>query len=273
MKRIIASLLILLLLCALPASAEDAQADLQARFGGQATLEYNGKSYAPRKRISTMLFGACKNGQLQLAYLVIVDDEENRIATVSLDPTTAVEAFDGKPLSYIYSVPTRPEDETTSQSDADARRLLEAVNSLLPEPLIENFVVLDVAGLDLLDGGEGNDPTLPSVENTKQRLKEFGKYAMQSSSSEQMDMASALTGYFDTDVKTGAMVKLMDKASRYEVLPTLTIPGERGEAPQPAPADAESAVPVDTPRQAAFIPDEAALELLAVEYLYEESKW
>lgn len=271
MKRIITAILILLLLFSLPASAENAAADLQARFGGADALQYQGKSYVPKNRSSTMMVAICEKGQLQLLFLISVDDDAKRIVPVSLDILTAIEEFDNNTLYYIYNHGSYPADASITREDADAQRLLEAVNSLFPQPLVENYLVLNVEGLDQLDGGANPDPALTPAENTKIRLKALAKSAMGASSSQQMDIADALSGYLDTDVKTGAMMKIMDKAQRYEILPTQTIPGTPFQ-PEAA-EDTGGDVPMDTPRNLPIALDESLLLALTVEYFYEENPW
>lgn len=272
MKKIISSLLaILLMLSLFSALTENAQTDLQARFGNADALQYQGISYVPKNRSSTMMIAICEKGQLQLLFLLAVDDDEKQVIPVNLDISTAAKAFDSNTLYYIYNHGSYPADESITRADADALRLLEAVNSLFPQPLIENYLVLNAEGLDALGGGPSPDPMLSPAENTKVRLKTLAKSAMGASSSEQMDMADALSGYLDTDVKTGAMMKIMDKAQRYEILPTQRIPGKTF---QPKPTiHTDSDIPMDTPRHLPIELDESALMALTIEFFYEENPW
>lgn len=243
--RLIPILLILALLLSNFAAAEDAQADLQARFGGQATLEFEGKSYCVKKRLSTMLAGICQDEELLLAYLIAVDDNARRIVPIALEMDAPLVSPEGGSFAQVYGMHAAPADPNLSQADSDAQRLLAAVNHLFPEPLIESYLIFDAEGLDLLDGGKAPDPALSQAENAKARAKAAGKELMNASGSQQMDAVNLVSPYLTSDVKTGAMVKLADKATRYEITDTLWI-GSTG--------------------------DDLIREIL-IEYFYDESAW
>lgn len=274
MKRTISILLALalLLLCCCHAE-ENAQADLQARFGGQATLEYGGKSYAVKKRNTTLMIGACEDGHLLLCYLLAVDDDQNRIVPIRLD-VGAVDDANGMTLARIYRLDEPAGDASIPQADADAQRLLSAVNALFPEPLIDSYLLLNAEGLDLLDGGAENNPELSQAENIKERIKAIGKTAVNASSSQQMDMVDKMSPYLITDVKTGALVKIADKAKRYEIVPTQWFYGEHAPASAPQQSDDGGLpVPVDALLVPRFHTDEEKLMELLVEYFYDETTW
>jgi len=267
-------LMILLLgLVPLCHAEENAQADLQARFGGEATLEYNGASYAVKKRNTTIMIGACQAGRLQLCYLLAVDDNALRMVPIRLNIGAAGEAFGGKSLSHVYLLNQPPEDETISQADADAMRLLSAVNQLFPEPLIDSYLLINAEGLDQFDGGWEDDPALAADENLKNRIKAIGKAAMNASSSTQMDMVEKMGPYLVTDVKTGALVKIADKAKRYEVVETLWFPGMDVNPEIIQTGEGEMPVPTDTLRVTPYQLDEEALMALLLEYFYDETMW
>lgn len=243
--RLIPILLILALLFGSFAAAENAQADLQARFGGQATWEYEGKDYCVKKRLSTMLAAICQDDELLLAYLIAVDDNARRIVPIALDIAAPLLSPDGDAFAQIYALHTPPQDPDLSQADSDAQRLLAAVNGIFPEPLIESYLIFDADGLDLLDGGTAPDPALSQAENAKKRAKAVGKELMNASGSQQMDAVNLVSPYLTSDVKTGAMVKLADKATRYETVDTLWIGSAGGN----------------------LIPE------ILIEYFYDESAW
>jgi len=221
--RLIPILLVLALLTGALAQAENAQADLQARFGGQATWEYEGKNYCVKKRLSTMLAAICPEEELLLAYLVAVDDNARRIVPIALDVQASLLSPNGDTLANLYGEHCAPAENSLSQADSDALRLLEAVNQLFPEPLVESYLIFSAEGLDLLDGGREPDPALSPAENAKARAKAVGKELMAASGSQQMDAVNLVSPYLTSDVKTGAMVKLADKATRYEIVDTLWI--------------------------------------------------
>lgn len=243
--RLIPILLILALLTGAPAQAENAQADLQARFGGQATWNYEGKDYCVKKRLSTMLAAICQDNELLLAYLVAVDDNARRIVPIALDVQASLLLPDGDTLARFYGDHPAPAENTLSQADSDALRLLSAVNGLFPEPLIESYLIFSAEGFDLLDGGVAPDPALNPAENAKARAKAVGKELMAASGSRQMDAVNLVSPYLTSDVKTGAMVKLADKATRYEIVDTLWI-GSTGDG---------------------------SIEEICTEYFYDESAW
>lgn len=254
MKRILILLLCLLIL-PLPSIAEDAAADLQARFGDQASFTHNGTDYMVKKRTSTLLFAAQDEGELLLSYIVAVDDDLDRIALISVPTETMIPADGGQTLAQIYASALPPQEQELPSAEYKSIALLDAINTLFPEALIESRLVLDTAGLDLLDGGTNPDPALSGADNLKARLKAIYHAAEGLSSSDQMNMFDSLAAYLATDVKTGAMMKIADKAQRYEIPPTIPLPGS---------------VPDE---QSAFITNEAAITELAIEYFYEQSPW
>lgn len=243
--RLIPILLVLALLGSGFSLAENAQADLQARFGGQATWEYEGKDYCVKKRLSTMLAAICQDDELLLAYLIAVDDNARCIVPIALDIDAPLLAPNGDTFAHIYSLHTPPAENNLSQADSDAQQLLSAVNRIFPESLIESYLIFDADGFDLLDGGTAPDPELTPAENTKQRAKAIGKDLMAASGSQQMDAVNLVSPYLTSDVKTGAMVKLADKATRYETVDTLWI-GDTGDDSIPG---------------------------ILIEYFYDESAW
>ena len=261
MKKILAVLCLLLMLLPGPGLAENAQADLAARFGDEASYEYGGKAYAPKKRSTTLLFAAHDESGLQLCYILAVDDALDRIAAICLPVDTLCP--DGLTLAETYAQHLPPEDASIPQPEADSMRLLDAVNSLLPEPLIESRLVLDARGLHLLQlAAVPAEEGLPGDEALKARLKALLQLADALPSSEQMQLLDALSAYLATDVKTGAMMKIADKAKRYELPPTVFLPGA-----YPAPENGDAAAPQP------YIPDGEALPAFLIEYFYDENPW
>lgn len=245
-------------------AAQAVQGDLQSRFSDEQAIEYQGQSYNPKNRLTTMLFAAFtpadeQRFQLQLIYLLLADDDLDRIVPIQLDAQTLLSApeFEGLTLDSLFNREPPPEETDMTPDEVRAASLLEGVNSLFPSPLIESHMVLDVQGLDILDGGPSDTEADPQAA-LKSRLKSILAAAEQESSSAQMDMFDSLSGYLTTDVKTGALMKMAKKAERYDVLPTQLLPG---------------AFETNAGNAAFYRINQEDLTPFLIEYFYEEPLW
>ena len=274
-RTMIRGLALGLLLCMLSsmAVAEEARGDLSQRFADVKTIEYDGKTMRMKNRLTSILFAvvdyeAQGPDALLFAALAVVDDDLRRITPVQLCRSLAVETQTGE-LQPLYAAFA---DGGTQQARSEA--LLAAVNSLFPEAAVGHHVVLDVRGLDVLDGGSfaaseqiavqpesamGTKEAMAQAElDLKARLRSIKNGADEAGSDELMDMFDALSGYFVTDMKSGALVKAADKTERYEIVSTAQLPGGN------LPAEAGGYV---------FVPDADAVLAQAIEIFYEETFW
>ena len=226
--KLLCALLALCLLTGSVALSETGRGNLEERFKDEVTLEYEGEGYRPRSRFSSFLFWAlagCENAEKRLALMMIVtvDDKEKQIALVQVDPRLAVTTEAGDVPFWQACAEIEGEDR--------CERILALVNATLPEPLLEDYLELDIDGLELLDGISFSCADEAALEgDVKSRLKQFGETAEQASSGELVDMFDALAGYMDTNIKSGKMMKIADKADRYERIPTQPVPGQLSEA-------------------------------------------
>ena len=115
---------------------------------------------------------------------------------------------------------------TLPEADAKAAgtRLLEEVNELIGAPLVENYLVFDVAGLESIEGLPACDVTgLDRIDSMKARLRNAKDYAETLPSDSATGLISTLSEYLSTEMKSGALIKIADKAERYQINPSIHI--------------------------------------------------
>jgi len=214
--RIIAAALMLLMLL-MTAAAED-YVDLGDRFSDIPSYEYNGTTYYMKDRVNTTLV-MCVNlnddgmsaGTVELMLLLVIDDDAKTVTPIQLDPAMTVDWLeDGEEtltLGEIFS--------GAANADEGSIALIAALNALFPEDVIEHYALFDLRGLPVLDGIE-NDETNTTGEVLVDRLKAAKKAAEESGADDATDMLDSMSGYIITDMKSGAMMKVVDKVDRYD---------------------------------------------------------
>lgn len=217
--------LLLLALSGLTALAEVERGDLEERFRGETTLEYQGTQYQVRKRLTPFLFWALapnEDGEKHagLLMVVVVDDAQKTTAILFVDARLAMRTEAGElPLWQAYDL--------LADDEARCPELLAWVNALLPEPLLESYFELDIDGLELLDGEHfALEEGETFFKGIKRRLKGFAAGAEDATSDELMGMFDELGEYLETNIKSGLLMKIADKADRYERLTSEYVPGE-----------------------------------------------
>lgn len=225
MKEKFVYVVISLLLCAavcMGAYAETS-ADLAQRFS-EGTIEVDGTSYRLRKRLSSTLFICTEQVDSVptpgFMGILTTEDNEKVINVVYLDPRMLAENEDAiSTLSDVF-VNALP----GADAKAAGEKVLEAVNGLAGQALIEDYIVFDVAGLDKIDGLPAVDVTgLDQIDSMKARLKNAKNYAETLPSDDLTDLIGDMSDYLATEMKSGALIKIADKAERYSINPSVRL--------------------------------------------------
>jgi len=206
--RTFSSILALFLMIALISAgfAETERGDLNARFSDEITVTYADTSYRLKSRITTVMFAGFAAGDdgtyvPEVLVLLTVDDNEKLMTPIWLDSAL---------LTEYTPIPVDGTAEFIDTEDIDVRceELLGAVNSLLPAELAEHYVALDLASLRLLDGLDTPD-YLDRMRAIKERVEQ--------TDSEQLDdIFDKMSGQIVSDMKSGGLIKIADKAERYD---------------------------------------------------------
>lgn len=211
--------LVLLLNTGMIGTAETAAGGLSEQNLDEITLDVEGVQYRLKKR-STFALVICAENTENEAFsgymgVLAVDDNAKSFSLIELDDRMAVLADDEA---------VRLSDAYLSGTDLQESSLLtlEVLNRILPYGVIDHYIVFDMKGLEVLEGYPGYDSGVaPEAENVKQRLKR-AKACVEGLASNQMsDVLEKLSGYVKSDLKSGALMKIADKAEKYEILPTV----------------------------------------------------
>ena len=221
MKRFFAVFLTVMMLC-VAAHAETERGDLSVRFGGETVLTHQETEYRVRKRLTNVLFMGMELDEETQKYetvmliLLSIDDNLKMVTPIMLDCTkecvSAEEAVQTEVLTEevpenevvtLGAVVSRYEDVKEG-----AQALVNEVNALLPDALIEDYLALDLAGLTLLDGLEGTE--------YEARMRAVASQFTSVSAGDVNRLLEELSPYLTTDMKSGALMKVVDKSERYE---------------------------------------------------------
>ena len=216
--------LILMLALGLLTSAAmgEGRGDLSERFADVPRVEYDGETYYLRDRMSAVMVAGLLPDEADglpradLAAIFVIDDNEKRITPIYIDGWTAVETGEGSmPLREVCA---QGRDPTES-----CEYMREAVNNLLGGELIESYMGIDLDGITQIAGFGGIDG------GTRERLHQL-RLALERIPSKQLnEMYGAISGYLITDMKSGAVMRMLDKADRYEIAGTVDLPVLPGE--------------------------------------------
>lgn len=225
--RICLALLLALSMLAGCAGAETVRGDLSERFSDIPRIEYEGETYALKNRITTVLaMGIGKNEEekprVDAGFMLIIDDDAKTFSVIEIPSDTLVQVplEDGTPWNMrfqdVYALGDEP--------DAGGLKMVETLNSVLGEERIEHYLAFDAEGAAVLDS------ELAFIEDTKERLKAMMALVDEMDSDQLNDTYGLLGDYIITDMKSGAVMKVIDKMDRYEVLPRMLLPGARYKA-------------------------------------------
>lgn len=208
-----------LYMLACPAGAE--HGDLEERFSDVPRLESGGVTYYLRDRLTTILVaGVMPDAQgvpnTDFAAVFAFDDNEKRITPIYIDGATLVEVQgEQMPLREVYGLGDDP--------DENMLRLVDAVNGILGVELIDSYMGVDLEGISAVtELGK-------LTGNTRERLHLL-RVALENIPSEQLnELYGELAKYLITDMKSGAVMRALDKTDRYELAQTLDLPVLPGE--------------------------------------------
>lgn len=225
--RICLVLMLVLTLSGTAVCAETVRGDLSERFGDIPRIEYEGQTYALKNRITTVLAaGIGKNEagepRADMIFMLVVDDDEKTFSVVEIPADTLVQVSleDGTPWNVRFQDVCRMGEDL----NAGGVKMVEAVNGMLGEERIENYLAFDAEGAAALDAG------LAEIEDTRERLKAMMALVEEMDSDQLNDTYKLLGDYIITDMKSGAVMKVIDKMDRYEVLPRIILPGNQADA-------------------------------------------
>ena len=210
----------MLALSLLPGAAlgESERGNLEDRFADIIPqMEYNGETYYLRSRLSAvMVTGVLSDEEdglprTDFAALFVIDDNQKRITPVYIDGRTVVEV-DGNslPLREVYALGQDPA--------RNCARMVAAVNGLLGGELVENYMAVDLEGITGL-------AEFSMLEGDARERLHLLRLALQGIPSKQLNqMYGAMSAYLTTDMKSGAVMRVIDKTDRYEIAGTVDLP-------------------------------------------------
>ena len=213
------------------AAAETAErGDLSKRFGNIETIEYNGCTYRIRNRLTiALIMGTVGDGEdvagtdyAELMYLLVIDDDQKIYTPIQI-PSSAWVNWQGSELwPETGVVQLRAMYSLGEDGNDGCRLILQKLDDILGGELIGCYAALDMDRLTLIDGIE---PSEVYVEQEyKDRMHAIKASAEQSSTDEINEMFNVLSGYIVTDMKSGALMKIVDKVDRYDGQPTIVVP-------------------------------------------------
>lgn len=220
--RVWLSLMLVLSMLAVCAGAETVRGDLSERFSDIPRIEYEGQVYALKKRVTAVLaMGIGKNdagkARVDVNFMLIIDDNEKTFSVIEIPCDTLVQVTgeDGNPWNMrfqdVYALGENP--------DAGGLKMVEILNGILGDDRVEHYLAFDAEGAAVLDAD------LSGIADTKERLKAMMTLVEEMDSDQLNDTYGLLGDYIVTDMKSGAVMKIIDKMDRYEVLPRMVLPG------------------------------------------------
>lgn len=272
-KRLLSAALLLMMMFCSAGAAED-YVDLSDRFSDVVTFEYEDQTYYLKERVTTVL-AACINADpqdgatLELLLLLAVNDNAKTATLLQLDGAMPADWLEGesRSLNEIFSA----EDGL----NAGCERMVSVLNGLFPSEIISGYIALDEAGLPLLDGIENDDENVTG-DALVERLRAIKNGASDASTSELNDMLASLGDYIVTDMKSGALMKIVDKMDRYDVGHRIPMPVVGAEEPQAGSGEEPEEATDSAPQADAEPPvlDADAFAALMIEiYFDDEPMW
>lgn len=186
-----------------------AQGNLQERFKDVPRVEYGGETYYLRARLTSVLLTGIVSGsdgerRADFCAVIVIDDNEKQITPIYIDGRTLVDVEgDCLPLQEAFVSDTDVE--------ANCMRMVEAANAVLGNELVESYMAID------LDGLSGIAEFAHLEGDARQRLHLL-RLALESIPSERMEQIyDAFGDHLITDMKSGEVARVIDKAERYEI--------------------------------------------------------
>lgn len=206
------------------ALAEVERGDLEERFSDVPRMEYDGATYYLRDRLTVILVAGIMPDDAgvpvtDFAAVFAIDDNEKRITPIYIDGQTLV-ACDGAamPLREVYALGADP--------DEGMLRLAEAVDGVLGGELITSYMGVDLDGISAVT-------ELGVIEGDARQRLHLLRVALEVIPAKQLnELYGRISKYLTTDMKSGAVMRAIDKSDRYEIADTLDLPVLPGEGAQ-----------------------------------------
>lgn len=225
-KRIQTCMLLLVCLSLLltGAYAETVRGNLTERFDGMIEkYEHNGVIYRLRNRTSAVLALAVDEEEhglklFRFARLLLVDDDNKVFAMLNIPENTLIQVT-GNADGELWNMRFGDVFQLPGTADENCLKLMEAVNRLLGQDLLENYIAFDLEGGAVLNGGAALTGT------TREKLSALKTITDAMTTDELNEVYADLGDYIITNMKSGAVMKIIDKADRYERQDTVAMPG------------------------------------------------
>ena len=222
-KKLLGFLLVMLLgISAVTANAETVRGDLSERFNDVPKIEYEGQTYSLKNRITTVLAmgigqDEAGNPRTDVNFMLVVDDNAKTFSVIEIPSDTLVQV--SREDGTLWNMRFQDVYAQGEDPDAGGMKTVEILNGVLGDTRVEHYLAFDAEGAAVLD------IELASIEDTKERLKAMMTLVEEMDSDQLNDTYKLLGDYIITDMKSGAVMKIIDKMDRYEVLPRTTLPG------------------------------------------------
>ena len=230
-RRVFLWVLTVLFCLSTPALAEATErGNLSERFDDIVAMEYNGVTYRIRNRITVALVMGTVGGSsdetgtdfAEMMYLLVIDDDQKIYTPIRISSDALVD-WGGSGLSpETGEVQLRALYSMGADENVGCGLIVQKLNEILGDELIGSYAALDLDRLTVLDGIEPGEEYVE--EEYKERLRAIKAKAESSSTDEVNAMFNALSGYIVTDMKSGALMKIVDKVDRYDGQPTIPLP-------------------------------------------------
>ena len=199
------------------AAMGDGRGDLSERFADVPRVVYGSETYYLRGRLSSVMVAGLlpdeSDGMPRADFMAIfvIDDNEKRITPIYLDGMIAVEVRGGSlPLRAVCALGQDPME--------GCAQLREVVNGLLGGDLIGSCLGIDLDGITAVDGFGGIEG------GARERLRQLHLLLQNIPSNQLNEMYGEISDYLITDLKSGAVMRMLDKAERYEIAEAAELP-------------------------------------------------
>jgi len=219
LKYLAVLMLVLFLVTTTIGIAETVEGDLTDRYKNEIIVEDDGVSYRLKRRATFALIICVDKSNTEefngYFGILAVDDNDKSISLIELDSNVTTSSEMG---SYRLS------DAYIMGEDMQGGSLLvlELVNRVLPYAVIDHYIVFNMDGLSVLNEFSDFDIIqFSNATNTKEKLR-YAKNYIENLPSEQLSkLFEYMSEYIKSDLKSGAIMKIADKAEKYEKKPTL----------------------------------------------------
>ena len=216
---------LMLSLLAGTALGESERGNLEDRFANVPRVEYRGETYYLRSRTSALMVTGVLPDETSglpctdFVAVFVIDDNRNLITPLYIDGWTIVEVEGNSiPLRDVYALGEDPTE--------NCLRLQTAVQGLLGGELIANYMAIDLEGIKVI-------AEFSALEGSTRERLHLLRMALERIPSKQLnEMYGVISAYLTTDMKSGEVMRVLDKTDRYEVADTVdlpTLPEEEGD--------------------------------------------